>query len=97
MAHQLGLPNNLHTSSNLVATIVDILQSGRNNSHMVVGIDTTSNAKTKKVKTSETVLTSYRVTVGKDIANLATTNTSLKVELDSKSLCREPGLLLPSF
>jgi hypothetical protein len=56
---------------------------------MVVCINSTSDAETEKVETSETVLTSHRITVSEDVTDLAATYTGLDVELDGESLRRE--------
>ena len=89
VTHQLCLPNDLHTACDLVATVVNVLQRSCENIHVVVSVRTTSDAQTKEVKTTKAVLASYRVTVCKDVTDLATTYTSLEVKLDSKSLCWE--------
>ena len=85
MSHQLCLPYDLHTACDLVTTVVNVLESCCDNVHVVVCINTTCDAETEKIETSETVLTSYRVTVSEDISDLAATYTGLDVELDCKS------------
>ena len=45
-----------------MTTVVNVLESCCDNVHVVVCINTTCDAETEKVETSETVLTSYRVT-----------------------------------
>ena len=89
MSHKLSLPYDLHTACDLVTTVINVLESSCDHVHMIVCIDATGDAETEKVETSETVLTSYRITVSEDVTDLAATYTGLDVELDSESLCRE--------
>ena len=89
MTHQFGLPNNLYTMLDAVTTVVDVLECNSNDIHVIICIYTTCDAQTKKVQSSETVLTGYRITVSKDVTDLAATDTSLDVKFDGKSLCRE--------
>lgn len=56
---------------------------------MVVSINATSDAKTKKVETAKTVFASYRVTVSKNVTDFATTHTCFTIKFDSQSLSRE--------
>ena len=73
VAHELGLPSDLHTASDFVTTIVNVLEGCCDHVHVVVCVHTASDAETEKVETTETVLTSYRVTVSKDVTELTTT------------------------
>ena len=57
--------------------------------HMVVGIGAARYGKTKKVEASKSVFASYRVAVGKDIADFTASDTGLEVQLYGQSLCRE--------
>ena len=52
MTHKLGLPNDLHTAGNLVATVKYVLKSYSDNVHMVVGIYSTCNAEAEQIKTN---------------------------------------------
>ena len=38
VTHKLGLPNNLHTASNLVTAVINVLQRSCDNVHMVVSV-----------------------------------------------------------
>ena len=87
MTHELSLPNDLHTALDLIATVEYVLEGYCDHIHVVVCVDTACDTETKKVKTAETVLTSHRVTVSKDISDLTTTDTSLEIKLDSECLC----------
>ena len=87
MAHELSLPCDLHTACDLVATVVNILESRSDDIHMVVCIDTSCDAETEKVETTETVLACYRIAVSEDVTDLASAYTCLNVEFDRKSLC----------
>ena len=89
MTHELCLPYDLHTACDLMTTVVNVLERCCDHVHVVVCINTACDAETEKVETSETVLTSYRITVSEDVTDLAATYTGLDVELDSESLCRE--------
>ena len=89
VAHELSLPYDLHTACNLVTTVVNVLESSCDHVHVVVCINTACDAETEKVKTTETVLTSHRITVSKNVTDLAATYTSLDIKLDCESLCRE--------
>ena len=64
-----------------MTAVVHVLESGSDHIHMIVGIYSTGDAETEKVKTSETVLTSHRITVSEDVTDLAATYTGLDVEL----------------
>ena len=89
MAHELCLPYDLHTALDLVAAVVYVLEGCCDHVHVVVGVYTASDAEAEKVKTSETVFTSHRVTVSEDVSDLAATYAGLDVELDGECLCRE--------
>ena len=89
VTHKLSLPYDLHTTCNLVTTVVNILESRCDHIHVVVCVHTASNAETEKVETTETVLTGYRIAVSEDVTDLTTTYTSLDVELDSECLSWE--------
>ena len=89
VTHKLSLPYDLHTTCNLVTTVVNILESRCDHIHVVVCVNTAGDAETEKVKTAETVLTSHRITVSKDVTDLAATYTGLDIKFDSECLCRE--------
>ena len=89
MTHELCLPNDLHTACDFVATVIHVLEGSCDHIHVVVCIYTACNAETEKVESAETVLTSHRVTVCKDITDLTTTYTCLDIKLDGESLSRE--------
>ena len=44
MAHEGSLPLNGDTTGDLVATVVDVLQGGGDDVHVVVGVDTAGDA-----------------------------------------------------
>ena len=90
MAHQWSFPLDSDTASNLVATVINILQRCSNHVHVVVSVNAASNAQTQQVETTKAVLTSHGITIGEDVTNLATTNTSLEVKfpLDADKECR---------
>ena len=89
VTHELCFPYDLHSSCDLMTTVIYVLERCRNHVHVVICVNTTSNAETEKVKTSETVLAGYRIAVCKNISDLTSTYTSLDVKLDGQSLCRE--------
>ena len=80
MAHQLGLPSDLDTAGDLVTAVIHVLQCCCDHVHVIVGVDTACYAETEKVKTSEAVFTGHRVTVSKDVSDLASTYSGLDVE-----------------
>ena len=89
VTHELSLPSDLDTTSDLVTTVVNVLEGCCDHVHVVVSVHTASYAETEKVETTETVLTSYRIAVSEDVTDFATTNTSLDVELDGECLSWE--------
>lgn len=89
VSHELSLPSDLNTASDLVTTIVNVLEGCCDHVHVVVSVHTASDAETKKVETTETVLTSYRIAVSEDVTDLTTTYTSLDIELDGECLSWE--------
>jgi hypothetical protein len=89
VTHELGLPNDLHTASDLVTAVIYVLKSCSDHIHMVVCVHTASNAETEKVKATKAVLTGHRIAVCKDISDLTTTYTCLDIELDCECLRRE--------
>ena len=89
VAHKLSFPCDFQTAFDGVTTVVDVLQSGCDDIHVVVGVNTAWDAETHEVVATETVLTCDRVTVGEDVTDFAGADTSLKVELAGQSLCRE--------
>ena len=70
VTHELSLPYDLHTASDLMTTVVNVLESSCDHVHVVVCINATCDAQTEKVETTETVLTSYRITVCKNVTDL---------------------------
>ena len=86
MAHEGSLPLDGDTAGDLVATVVDVLQGGGDDVHVVVGVDTAGDAEAQEVEAAETVLTCHGVAVGKDIAYLTASDTSLEVELAGEGL-----------
>ena len=70
VTHQFGFPGDLQTTFDGVAAVVDVLQSGCDDVHVVVGVDTAWDAQTHEVVATETVLACDRVTVGEDVADL---------------------------
>ena len=72
-----------------MTTVIYVLESCSDHVHVVVGVDAASDAETEKIESTETILTSHRVTVSEDISDLATTYACLDVELDGECLCRE--------
>jgi hypothetical protein len=62
-----------------VTTVINVLEGYCYDVHVVVCIDTARNAETKKVETSETILSGNRVAVSKDITDLTATDSGLDI------------------
>ena len=80
MAHEFSFPNNLHTAGDFVTTVVNVLESGSDHVHMVVGVCAAADAKTEEVISAETVFTSHGIAVGEDVANFASTHAGFAIE-----------------
>ena len=65
MAHQFGLPGDLHTAGDFVAAVIHVLESGRDHIHVVVGVGAAADAETQEVVTGEAVLAGDGITVGR--------------------------------
>ena len=89
MTPQFSFPGDFQTTFDGVAAVVDVLQSGCDDIHVVVGVNTTWDAETHEVVATETVLACDRVTVSEDVTDFASADTCFEVELACQSLCRE--------
>lgn len=86
VAHERGFPGYAHAVGDLLATVVDVLQGGGNNGHVVVGVDATRYGQTQKVESAKTVFTRDGVAVGQEIAYFATADACFEVEFDGQCL-----------
>ena len=86
MAHELGLPGDLQTAFDGVAAVVDILQGGGDDVHVVVGVDAARDAEAHEVVATEAVLAGHGVAVSQHVADLAGADTGLEVELAGQGL-----------
>ena len=89
VAHQRSLPCYTHTMSDLLPSVIDILQRCSDYCHMVVCIYSARNSQAQEIKSTKTVLSGHRVTVSKQITDLTSTDSCLEIKLYGKSLCRE--------
>ena len=89
MAHQGSFPLDGDTAGDLVAAVIDVLQGCGNHVHVVVGVNAAGDAQTQQVEAAEAVLAGHRVTVGQDVADLATADACLEVELAGQGLSGE--------
>ena len=89
MSHQLCLPDDADAVADGVATVVYVLEGCGNHVHVVVGIYTAGDAQAQQIEASEAVLACDGVSAGKDVADLATADTGLKIKLYGERLCRE--------
>ena len=89
VAHQLGFPGDLKTALDGVATVVDVLEGGGDDVHVVVGVDAARDAETHEVVATEAVLAGYRVAVGQYVADLTGTDAGLEVQLTGEGLSGE--------
>ena len=55
MSHQFGFPGDFQTTFDGVAAVVNVLQSGYDDVHVVVGVNTAWDAETHEVVATETV------------------------------------------
>ena len=89
VAHQLGFPGDLKTALDGVATVVDVLEGGGDDVHVVVGVDAARDAETHEVVATEAVLAGHRVAVGQYVADLTGTDAGLEVQLTGEGLSGE--------
>ena len=89
VAHQGSFPLDGYTARDLVATVIYVLQGSGNHVHVVVGVNATGDAQTQQVQATEAVLAGHWVTVGQDVADFATTDASLEIELAGQGLSGE--------
>ena len=60
VSHQGSLPDDFQSSLYLHASVVHVFQCGCYHFHVIVGIDTTWNAKTQQVESAESVFSKVR-------------------------------------
>ena len=89
MAHQFGFPSDFQTAFDFVAAVVDVLQGSGDNVHVVVGVNAARDAETHEVVAAKAVLAGHGVAVGQDVANLASADTGLKIQLAGEGLSGE--------
>ncbi len=89
VAHQFGLPGDLHTAGDFVAAVIHVLESGRDHIHVVVGVGAAADAETQEVVTGEAVLAGDGITVGEKVTDLAATYAGFEIELHGETLCGE--------
>ena len=89
VAHQGSFPLDGNTAGDFVATVIHVLQGGGNHVHVVVGIDAACDAQAQQVEAAKAVLAGHGVTVGQDVADFTTADTSLQIELACQGLSGE--------
>ena len=89
MPHDGQLLDDLVTTGDGLAAVKDVLGSGSDVVHVVVGVHPAGNGQTEQLKSGIAVLTGDRVTVSEQRAYLHTTDTGLKVKLDTEGLGNE--------
>ena len=80
VTHQFGFPSDFQATLDGVAAVVDVLQRGCDDIHVVVGVHTARDAETHEVVATEAVLAGDRVTVGKHVTDFAGTDASFEIQ-----------------